>query len=110
MQLETSYIPFPVDNTLLMEQRYLLRGEVDLATAPQLRADLDRVVNANRADLTIDCANLSFIDSTGIAVILEARERLENQGRHLRMLNLQSGPRRVLEVLGLTDLFRYHRA
>ena len=93
----------------MTEYRYHLRGEVDLATTPQLRLDLRRVINSDGARLLVDCTHLTFIDSTGVVVLLETHRLLEADGRHMLILNVPPGPRGVFETLGLTDLLRYER-
>ena len=93
----------------MAESRYRMSGEVDLSTAPLVRSELARLISADDAHLLIDCAQLTFIDSTGVAVLLEANQQLEAGGRHLLLLNVQRGPRRVLEALGLSDLLRFER-
>jgi len=86
------------------EYRYHLYGEVDLATAPQLRADLREIVRANGSHLLIDCAGLTFIDSSGIGVLLETLHDLAEHDRHMLIVNVAPSPRRSFEILGLTDL------
>jgi len=93
----------------MAENRYRLSGEIDLSSAPQVRADLARIVSTDDGHLLVDCAQLTFIDSTGIAVLLEANQKLEADGRHMLIVNVQRGPRRVFETLGLTDLLRVER-
>src|SRR3954452_20656143 len=93
----------------MSEYRYCLRGDIDIETAPQLRADLKRAL-ARGTHLLIDCRGLRFIDSTGIAVLLEAHAELEADGRYMLIQNVHRGPRLVLEALGLADLLRYERA
>jgi len=92
-----------------MEYRYSLRGNIDIANAPQLRSDLQRATSSDGVHLLVDCTHLIFIDSTGIAVLLEAHAALEADGRHMLLLNVNGSPRRALDALGLTDLFRYDR-
>src|SRR5260370_1083061 len=77
--------------------------------APQVQDDQARVIEQDGAHLLIDCTHLTFIDSTGIGVLLEANGTLEAAGRHMLIVNIPHGPRRVLETLGLTDLTRYDR-
>lgn len=93
----------------MAENRYRLSGEIDLVTAPRVRTDLARIVSADDAHLLVDCDQLTFIDSTGIAVLLETNQKLEADGRHMLIVNVQRGPRRVFEALGLTDLLRVER-
>ena len=87
-----------------MECRLFVRGEIDLASAAALLADLQRAISASDADLIIDCKHLRFIDSTAVRVLVEAHRALERQGRHLTVVNIVGGPRRVFEDFGLTEL------
>ena len=43
--------------------RYCLRGEVDVADAAEIRADLSRMISADGAHLVVDCTDSTFIDS-----------------------------------------------
>jgi anti-anti-sigma factor len=91
----------------MTEYRYRLHGEVDTGTAPQVRLELHHAINSGGADLVVDCSELTFIDSTGIALLLEANRLLEVDGRNLLIVNVPPGPRRVFDALGLTDLLRF---
>jgi len=90
----------------MTEHRYCVQGEIDLATAPRVRSELDQAVGIGNGTLMIDCARLTFIDSTGIATLLEANGKLEAHGGQMLLVNVPPGPRRVFEALGLTDLLR----
>jgi anti-anti-sigma factor len=91
----------------MTEYRYHLRGDVDTVTAPQVRLELRTAVNTDDADVVIDCTELSFIDSTGVAVLLEMNRLLEGDSRNMLIVNVPPGPRRVFDALGLTDLLRF---
>jgi len=88
----------------MAENRYRMQGDIGLATTPKLRLDLKRAIAREGDRLLVDCAQLEFIDSSGIAALLEANTLLEAEGRHLVIINVPRGPRRVFETLGLTDL------
>ncbi len=83
-------------------------GEIDLATAPELRAVLDRVLDAGAASLIVDLSGTTFIDSTALGVLIGAWKRTQNEGRTMSVV--ASDPRilRVFEITGLTDLFPLH--
>jgi anti-sigma B factor antagonist len=86
-----------------MDCRLCISGDLDQASSPELRSELQGVIGGSDADLLlIDCEQLTFIDSTGVKVLLEARRRLVTEGRDLRLTNVAGTPRRVLEILGLT--------
>ena len=93
----------------MAEYRYHLRGEIDLPAAPDLRADLARAISRHDVNLVVDCTALTFIDSTGIAVLLEAHRDLEATGRQMRIVNVPPGPRRSFEILGMSDLLGHDR-
>jgi len=90
----------------MMEYCCRLHGQLDAAMAPQVRLELRHAINSSGADLVVDCTDVSFIDSTGIAVLLEANRKLEADGRKMLIVNVSPVPRRVFEALGLTDLLR----
>ena len=88
----------------MSEQTFHLRGEYDLVNASELEADLLRFAHTNGGGrLTVDAEHLRFIDSSGIAALVRARESLESEGRALRVVNLPPTARRAVEVLQLVD-------
>lgn len=93
----------------MAEYRYNLRGEIDLATAPQVRADLAELASRDGANLVVDCSELTFIDSSGVAALLEVSQDMESHGRQMLIVNAPAAPHRVFELLGLTDLIRFDR-
>jgi len=80
-----------------------LAGEVDLFTAPELAAAIDRELLSPGADLTLDVSGLSFIDSHGIRIIVETAQRLEGNGR-LVLIHPSDAVSRVMEVTGIRRL------
>ena len=93
----------------MAEYHYNLRGEVDLATVPEVRADLRAIVADSDSHLLVDCAQLTFIDSMGITALLEAHRDLKEQGREMLLVNVPTQCRVAFDVLGLNDLLRYDR-
>jgi anti-sigma B factor antagonist len=77
-------------------------GEVDVANASAFRAALDVAYEPGR-QLIIDLANLSFIDSTGIAALIAAAKRSSRGGFVIR--NPSQVVQKVLEITGLMGRF-----
>ena len=88
----------------MADLQYMLRGEIDVRTAPDVRADLHALIQTSAELLRVDCAELTFIDSTGIAVLLETEHELQRRDQHMCIINVRPGPRQVFELLGLSDL------
>lgn len=77
-------------------------GELDLSTAPKLEGPLDQALDGEGSVL-IDLSECEFIDSTGIALIVRAWQRLDSDGngRALVICTDNDQVRRVLEITGL---------
>jgi len=78
-----------------------LRGELDLHTVAQLRLSLAEALESGAGAVVVDLGDVTFIDSTGLAALLNALRRLTRAGRRL-VLACEDGP--VLRVLRLTRL------
>lgn len=83
-----------------------VRGELDLSTAPDLERPLEDAVSSGDASVLIDLSECEFIDSTGIALIVRAWQRLDRaaggdgNGRVV-ICSADDQVRRVLEITGL---------
>src|SRR5580765_2055966 len=85
------------------ERRFFLRGEIDISIASEVRQRLEPILVASDEDVVIDCCGLSFIDSSGVAVLATALSSLESQGRRLRVTNADRTVEQILELLGLAE-------
>ncbi len=83
-------------------------GEVDVATAPALREALERVVDEDHGPVVVDLIDVTFIDSTGLGVLIGARKRCADAGRDLRVVVGEPRILKVFEITGLTELFSIH--
>ena len=82
-----------------------LSGEIDHHGARSLFLELDRELdNLLPRSLTVDFAGVTFMDSSGIAVLLRLRQRMEALGGSLRVTGLREQPGRVLRAAGLERL------
>jgi anti-sigma B factor antagonist len=80
-------------------------GELDLETAPLLRQRLHDLIESGHVALTVDLAQLSFLDSTGISVLVEALKLAGRRDGRLVLRAPAPSIRRVLEITGLIELF-----
>ena len=105
----TSDVPTPGIQTALepRDGGALLRveGEIDLMSAPELEHALREGI-AVGGTLVADLREVSFIDSTGLRVLLQAREQAASAGGELRLALAGGGAvERLLELSGVMDLF-----
>ena len=80
-------------------------GEIDRSTVPQLTDSLRRAAVATRGPVLVDLGHVSFLDSSGISVLLGALRRLKRAGRKLLLACPPGNVRRLFEVTGLADTF-----
>lgn len=79
-----------------------LEGELDLWSVERLQAVLQRVGRENDA-IIVGLEGCNFVDSTGIAIFLQARRQLENKGGRLVLYGCSDQVLRIFTVAGLTD-------
>jgi anti-sigma B factor antagonist len=80
-------------------------GEIDLGTAGQLRDHLAECIRDETRDIVLDLSAVTFMDSTGLQVLIATQRRLEPLGGRLRLVGLRSGVAKVLKVTGLDQTF-----
>jgi len=82
-----------------------VRGEVDLATAPELEARVRETLQDAPGGVDLDLAALSFIDSSGLRTLVALAKDAAARGGSLTLRNLPRHAQRVLELTGLDDWF-----
>jgi anti-sigma B factor antagonist len=88
--------------TLVVE----LRGEIDLHNSPEVRtAALDLVVKANPKKLILNLSQVPYMDSSGIAVLVELLSRLRRAGGKVFLTNLQPRVQSILQIARLDTIF-----
>lgn len=75
-------------------------GELDMASSPLLAEELRRLTGDGEGSLVLDVSGLTFIDSTGLRVLIDAAGRLGSSGR----LVLRNPTRQVLDVLEIAGI------
>ena len=81
--------------------RLALTGELDLATAPRVEEELEQAERARPGRIVLDLRGLTFIDSSGLRVIVAADARARAEGRRLTLVQGPEAVRRVFEITGL---------
>lgn len=76
-------------------------GEVDVSNASELRDALDAALDAGAKAVEVDLANVPYIDSTGIGVLVGTAHRSADKGVGLVVANPQHNVERVLNLLGV---------
>jgi len=78
-----------------------VRGELDIATSPQVRDLLSHVATDRARPLVIDLAECEFIDSTGLAALLHGAKPAQNGQSHVAIVSAEGDVRRMLELTAI---------
>jgi anti-sigma B factor antagonist len=89
------------------DRRIVLTGEFDLATCEQLDDEFDRCRREATGTVTVDLAEVSFIDSTALSALLRAQIAVLAAGRRFVLAAPSPVVVRLLTVVGLLSSFEY---
>jgi anti-sigma B factor antagonist len=84
-----------------------LRGEVDLQNSPELRKELLSQL-AERQDVVVDLSAVAYIDSSGIASLVEAFQTARHQSGRFCLAAVSPAALRVLKLARLDEVFVIH--
>jgi anti-sigma B factor antagonist len=108
-------VPFAVESEELEDgiRAFTIRGELDMNTAPELERKLDDALADAGATVMLDLCECEFIDSTGIALIVRAWQRLDHEaggeGRgRLVLCSHNHQVRRLLKITGVEGSISMH--
>lgn len=93
-----------VDGGFLLQ----LKGDVDMNTSPDVRNALAAVFKQGSSDmkaLFIDLSQVRYMDSSGIATLVECMQNCMKQGAHLRLFELSAPVRDIFELARLASVF-----
>jgi anti-sigma B factor antagonist len=88
-----------------------LEGRLDAASAPQLKQQIESLFEQGRYRIVLDMANLEYLASPGLRVLIEARKRARDwkitdlEGGDVRIANMPPRIKEVFDLTGFTALF-----
>ena len=83
---------------------WIVGGEIDASTAPTLEQAFDDLPTGD-GRVVLDLSDVSFIDSSGLRVLIALAGRADEQGRPLVLDRPSPAVARLLEITGLVELF-----
>jgi anti-sigma B factor antagonist len=82
-----------------------LEGEIDLHVSPRVAASLGAMIEQKPNRLVVDLSAVSYIDSSGLAVLIEGMQNVEAYGGKLVLAGLQEKVRPIFEMARLDQVF-----
>ncbi|WP_405550499.1 STAS domain-containing protein [Streptomyces sp. NBC_01171] len=83
-------------------------GDLDYAQAIALREQVESFALSPGQNLVIDLSDLEYCDSTGLTVLLAARQRAQTAGADMALAAVPADTLRILNITGLDQIFTIH--
>ena len=83
---------------------FSLVGEVDISNAHYFRKQLETALAECKQNITIDLAELQYIDSTGLGVIIGVYGSVKKDGLSVKVLNPKDNVKKLLVISGLDKI------
>ena len=81
-------------------------GEIDIFTAPDVRRAAVAAIDEGANRVILDLSRPTFLDSTGLGVIIGLSKRVRPAGGDIVIVNTDEGIARTFEITGLAEIFR----
>ena len=82
-----------------------LKGNVDIYTSPELRGELKVSLDQRASKIVVDLAEVTFVDSSGLATLIEALQKVKGYDGKLVLCGLTVPVRGVFELSNLDSIF-----
>jgi anti-sigma B factor antagonist len=84
-------------------------GEVDVATAAPLRQELAVHMGSHQRDLVLDVSGVTFMDSTGLGVLVRAVRQVRERGGRMELVSDEDPVMDLLRLTALADVLPVHK-
>ena len=88
-----------------MSETAVMHGRITIENSGEMRRDLSQALRARPATLSVDLSDVSYIDTSGLATLVEAARIAREQGTRLILGGIKDQPRYLFEITHLDRLF-----
>ena len=85
-----------------------ITGRVDSTTAPEMEKALNQLVESDRNQVVLDLQDTDYMSSAGLRVLVSVLKSAKRNGGDLRLSQLSPRVKEVLDLAGLTPVFKIH--
>jgi len=96
--------PFEVHRTD-SETKLLVRGSLDINTAPQLAEEIDSIVATKPKKVACDLSGLDLIDSSGVAALVKLYKGIRGHGGAVAIIGARDQPLAIFKLLRMDKVF-----
>ncbi|MDX9702008.1 MAG: STAS domain-containing protein [Candidatus Auribacterota bacterium] len=87
---------------------FQIEGEIDLYNSPGLRQQLTSRINKGSKKILVDFSNVKYIDSSGLATLIEGLQKMNRQKGRMMLCCLNQSIMDIFEVARLDDVFNIY--
>ena len=87
------------------ETTVVVRGSLDINSAPALSEEIDRIVATRPARVVVDLATLDLIDSSGVAALVKLYKGVRANGGNVRIFGARDQPLAIFKLLRMDKVF-----
>lgn len=80
-------------------------GEVDINSSPAIKKSFDKLLSAKTPKIVINFSAVTYVDSSGLATLVEILKNMRSYGGKLRLTNLAPKIKNLFEITKLEKLF-----
>lgn len=84
---------------------FLPEGEIDIYTSPKFKEEVLKSFDSKETDILINGEKLSYVDSTGLGVLISILKNLKDKGHKIYLSNIKSNIRKIFNITELDKLF-----
>ena len=96
-------------NGAAADKTVAVRGRINIENAGEMRTTLANALRSKPASVSLDLSGASYIDTSGVATLIEAARIARQQGTRLTLKGLHDQPRYFFEITHLDRLFDISR-
>jgi anti-sigma B factor antagonist len=86
-------------------KRISIEGEIDVYTSIDLKLELNTLVDDGNKKILIDLEGVTYMDSSGLGVLVALLKRIKQEEGELKLLNLPPSVEKIFELTRLTKFF-----
>ena len=83
----------------------VLQGEIDLHESPRVKEGLLQLLEENPRHVFVDLSRVTYIDSSGLAVLIEAMQRINAYGGRLALIGVHDAVENIMRIARLDQVF-----
>lgn len=86
-----------------------LNGDLDINSSRKLKNKLDKILKDTKADVVIDAEKLTYIDSTGLGILIGLLKKIKKNNNDLIIENPQNNVLKIFKITGLFKVIKIYK-